>query len=73
MEDTDPEINKIQLEMWLSLSVEERLRRTGKMFSLAKSLVRNSAPKGLTPLEEERYIFKRIHGCYPEEFVERNS
>jgi hypothetical protein len=28
---------------------------------------------GLSPLEEERYIFKRIHGCYPEESVLRNA
>jgi len=55
----------------MSKPVEERFLMCALMYEDAKEFAKVGIPKDLSPLEQERYIFKRIHGCYPEESVTR--
>jgi hypothetical protein len=39
------------------------------MYEDAKELAKIGMPDGLTRIEQDRYIFRRIHGNFPEDFV----
>ena len=41
------------------------------MYEEAKQFARIGMPDGLSPDEQESYIFKRIHGVTPSELVHR--
>lgn len=62
MEDTSPEIREIQHKMWMSLPEEERFRRTGELFALAKHQAELRAPRGLSEIERRRFIFREMYG-----------
>lgn len=62
MEDTSREIRAVQHAYWMTLPVEERLRRCGEMFALAKRFAENRAPAGLTDEERKRFVFKQLYG-----------
>ena len=62
MEDTSPEIREIQRKMWMSLPEEERFRRTGELFALAKHQAEQRAPKGLSEIERRRFVFRELYG-----------
>lgn len=62
MEDTSPEIRAIQQKMWMSLSVEERLRRVGDLYAVAKAFAESRAPAGLSVEERRRFVFREFHG-----------
>lgn len=72
MEDTSLENRKLVYDIVMSRPVEERFLMCAQMYEDAKEFAKIGMPDILSPLEEERYIFKRIHGCYPEESVRRN-
>ena len=62
MEDTSREVRAIQHKMWMSLPEEERFRRTGELFALAKHQAEQRAPRGLTEIERRRFIFRELYG-----------
>lgn len=71
MEDTSLENRKLVHDIVMSKTVEERFLMCAQMYDDAKDFARIGMPQGLSFQEQERYIFKRIHGCYPEESVKR--
>jgi hypothetical protein len=62
MEDTSREIRDLQQKMWMSLPEEERFRRCGKMFELAKAFVLQRVPHGSSPDDERRFVFRELYG-----------
>lgn len=73
MEDTSPEIRAIQQRIWMSLPEEERFRKCGEMFELAKAFAMNRAPEGLSPDETRRFVFRELYGfALPERKVSPN-
>jgi hypothetical protein len=72
MEDTTPEAREIVGEIVMSRSVEERLLMCAQMYEEAKEFARIGMPDGLSPEEQEAFIFKRIHGVSPIESVNTN-
>ena len=48
--------------MWMSLPEEDRFRRVGELFALAKHQAEQRAPKGLTDVERRRFIFHELYG-----------
>ena len=62
MEDTSYEIRALQQRMWMELSEEERFRRCGEMFALAKEFAEARAPFGLSRDEKRRFVFRELYG-----------
>jgi hypothetical protein len=71
MEDTSLENRKIVRDIVKSKTAEERFLICAQMYEDAKEFAKIGMPDSFSPREQERYIFKRIHGCYPEESVTR--
>ena len=62
MEDTSREIRALQQAYWMTLSEEERFRRCGEMFALAKRFVEARVPAGLTEEQKRRFVFRELYG-----------
>jgi hypothetical protein len=62
MEDTSREVRAIQQRIWMSLPEEERFRKCGEMFELAKAFAVSRAPAGLSKEELSRFVFREIYG-----------
>ena len=62
MEDTSREMRALQQAYWMTLSEEERFRRCGEMFELAREFVETRAPIGITEDEKKRFVFKELYG-----------
>jgi len=62
MEDTSREMRAMQQAFWMSLPEEERFRRCGEMFALAKLFAEKRAPAGLSTEEKKRFVFREIYG-----------
>lgn len=62
MEDTNREVRAIQQQIWMKLSEEERFRKCGEMFELAKAFAASRAPTGLSSEELSRFVFREIYG-----------
>lgn len=62
MEDTSSQIKDLQQKMWMQLSEEERFRRCGNLFSLAKAFVKERVPVGISADDERRFIFRELYG-----------
>lgn len=73
MEDTSLENKRLVYDIVMSRSVGERFLMCAQMYEDAREFAKIGMPQDLSSLEQERYIFKRIHGCYPEESVLRNA
>ena len=71
MEDTSLENRELVRDIVMSKTVEERFLICAQMYEDAKEFAKIEMPDDLSIQEQERYIFKRIHGCYPEESVTR--
>lgn len=71
MEDTTPKARSIVREIVMSKSAEERLLLCAQMYEDAKELAKIGMPEGLERHEQDRYIFRRIHGIFPEESVRK--
>lgn len=52
MDDTSKEINVLQHFYWMTLPEEERFRRCGELFALAKQSAAERAPKDLSDEEK---------------------
>jgi hypothetical protein len=62
MEDTSREIRALQHDLWMKLPEEERFRRCGEMFALAKQFAEERAPAGISHEEKRRFVFKELYG-----------
>jgi len=62
MEDTSREIRDLQQKMWMTLSEEERFRRCGEMFALAKAFAWMRAPASFSPDDKRRFVFRELYG-----------
>ncbi len=71
MDDTKRENRRLVYEIVMSKTVEERFMMCAQMNEDAKAIARAALPRGLSQKEQEREIFKRIHGEYPEIFAGR--
>lgn len=71
MEDTSLENRKLVHDIVMSKTIEERFLMCAQMYEEAKEFAKIGMPDDLSRQEQDRYIFKRIHGCYPEESVTR--
>ena len=53
--------------MWMDLAEEERFRRCGEMFALAKAFAEARTPSGLSRDEKRRFVFRELYGFeFPE-------
>ena len=62
MEDTNREVRAIQQQIWMTLSEEERFRKCGEMFELAKLFIVRRAPKDLNEKELSNFVFREMYG-----------
>jgi hypothetical protein len=62
MEDTSREIKDLQQKMWMELPEEERFRRCGEMFALAKAFIQTRIPIGSSQGDKRRFIFRELYG-----------
>jgi hypothetical protein len=62
VEDTSGEMRALQQAYWMSLTEDERFRRCGRLFGLAKSFAESRAPAGLSDDEKKRFVFKELYG-----------
>ena len=69
MEDTSLENRRLVYKIVMSKTAEQRFMICGQMYEDAKEFAKIGMPGGLSDTDAERYVFKRIHGCYPEESV----
>lgn len=69
MEDTAEAARQLVRSVVMSKSVEERLLMCAQMYEDAKEFAKIGMPDGLSKMEQEEFIFKRIHGISPFESV----
>ena len=62
MEDTSLEIRDLQQKMWMELPEEERFRRCGEMFALAKAFIQERIPAEYSQGDKRRFIFRELYG-----------
>ncbi len=71
MEDTTSEARKLVYDIVMSKTVEERFLMCAQMYEDAKEFARIGMPDGLSHVEQQKFIFERIHALTPEESVRR--
>ena len=69
MEDTTKESRRLVHDIVMSKTVEERFLMCAGLYEDAKELAKIGMPEGLSQLEQEAFIFKRLHGAGPAELV----
>jgi hypothetical protein len=62
MRDTSPEMEGVLRDKIMTLSNEERFIMGAQMFDSAREMVKESLPRGLSEMEQQRLLFKRIYG-----------
>ena len=72
MEDTTQAAQQLVRDIVMSKTVEERFLMCAEMYEDAKEFARIGMPEGLSSVEQEEFIFRRIHGMTPAESVKRN-
>lgn len=69
MRDTSPEIEKIQFELMLKMSPNERIAMGCEMFMSARQAFLNSLPKDLSEKEIKKRLYFRTYGEHlPDDF-----
>lgn len=69
MRDTSPEIEKIQFELMLKMSPNERIAMGCEMFMSARQAFLNSLPKDLSEKEIKKQLYYRTYGEHlPDDF-----
>lgn len=53
----------------MARSEEERFLMCAEMYETSKELAKIGMPEGLSVLEEQAFVFRRLHGATPEELV----
>lgn len=71
MEDTTQAARELVRQIVMSKCVEERFLMCAEMYEDAKEFARIGMPDGLSNVEQEAFIFSRIHGLTPQEVVSR--
>lgn len=62
MNDTSPEIEKMQFEMMLKLGASRRIELGSEMFMAARELIFASLPKDLPEREIKKSYYERMYG-----------
>jgi hypothetical protein len=62
MEDTNREVRAIQQRIWISFPEEERFRKCGEMFELAKLFIIQRAPVNLSEKELLNFTIREMYG-----------
>ena len=71
MNDTSPEIEKIQFEMMLKMSANQRIKLACEMFMSARQMFLNSLSKKLTEREVKKQLYYRTYGEHlPDDFFD---
>lgn len=74
MKDTSPEIEKIQFELMMKMSADERIAMACEMFMSARELFLNSLPKDLSNEEIKKQLYLRTYGePLPEDFFDAKN
>lgn len=74
MRDTSPEIEKIQFELMLKMSPNERIAMGCEMFMSAREAFLNSLPKGLSEKEIKKRLYFRTYGEHlPDDFFRKTG
>ena len=69
MNDTAPEIEKMQFEMMMKMSANQRIALACEMFMSARELFLRSLPKDLPDDEVKKQLFYRTYGEHlPDDF-----
>ena len=69
LRDTSPEIEKIQFELMLKMSPNQRIAMGCEMFMSARQAFLNSLPKDLSEKEIKKQLYFRTYGEHlPEDF-----
>lgn len=72
MKDTTPEIEKMQFELMLKMTPNERIAKGCEMFIFARELILASLPKDLLEEEVEKCLYFRTYGeNLPDKFFKR--
>ncbi len=72
MKDTTPEIEKMQFELMMKMTPNERIAMACEMFMSARNLFLASLPKDLSDEEIKKRLYFRTYGEHlPEDFFER--
>lgn len=62
MEDSTRELRAIQHQIWMSIPEQERFRKCGEMFELARTFAEQRAPDGLDRNGLFRFVFMEMYG-----------
>lgn len=69
MNDTSPEIEKMQIEMMINFSPAKRIALGCEMFMAARELIIASLPKNLSEREFKKQYYQKMYGePLPEDF-----
>lgn len=69
MNDTSPEMEKLQIEMMMKLGANKRIESAAEMFMAARELILASLPKSLPEREIKKIYYERMYGePLPEDF-----
>lgn len=69
MNDTSPEMEKMQLEIMFKLGANKRIELAGEMFMAARQLILASLPGDLPEREIKKRYYKQMYGePLPEDF-----
>ena len=69
MKDTPRKIEKIQFEMMMKKSPNERIAMGCEMFMAARQLIFASMPKDLSEKDKKRLFYRKMYGeSLPEDF-----
>ncbi len=69
MEDTPRHIRELVYRTIMARSEEERFLMCAGMYETSRKLAKIGMPDGLSELEQQAFIFQRIHGATPEELI----
>lgn len=70
MKDTPPEIEKLQFEMMMRLSPNQRIAMACQIFMAAREMIIASIPKNLSEREFKKQLYERTYGePLPEDFL----
>jgi len=62
LQDTTPEIERLQHELWMKRTPQERAQFASAMFAAARDAIIASLPKGLSPREFKQQLYERTYG-----------
>ena len=69
MNDTSPEVRRLQFEIMMRLGVNRRVELAAEMFMAARNNILTSLPGGLSPQEVARIVYRKIYrDDLPEDF-----